>query len=239
MNDIPLEDRVIVALDVPTLDEARAVVEELDGVVSFFKVGLQLQVVGGTELVRWLVDVGKRVFLDYKYHDVENTVREGVKSVAGLGGSLLTVHGVRHVMEAAVEGRGSGDLKIMAVTVLTSLSDADVREMGFRGSVADLVRFRAEGAVEAGCDGVIASGQEAAAIRGLAPRDFLIVTPGIRPAGSERNEQQRAVTPKDAIAAGADYLVVGRPILRAADRAHAAANILAEVAAAVDAITPP
>jgi orotidine-5'-phosphate decarboxylase len=234
MIDIPLEERVIVALDVPTLDEARAVVEELDGVLSFFKIGLQLQVVGGTELVRWLVDAGKRVFLDYKYHDVETTVREGVRRVTELGVSLLTVHGYRHVMEAAVEGRGDGELKIMAVTVLTSLSEADVREMGIQLSVADLVRSRAERAVEAGCDGVIASGQEAAAIRSLAPRDFLIVTPGIRPAGSERNEQQRAVTPKYAIVAGADYLVVGRPILRADDRACAARKIVAEVAAALD-----
>ena len=233
MHPIPLEDRIIVALDVPTYDEARAIVERLDGVVSFFKVGLQLQLVRGAELSRWLLNSGRKVFLDYKYYDIEFQVREAVKRVSEFGVSFLTVHGNRSIMQAAAEGRADADLKILAVTVLTSLSDTDIQDMGFQGPVGDLVLHRARMAVEAGCDGVIASGREAKAIREFAPEDFLIVTPGIRPTGADRHEQKRAVTPKDAIEAGANHLVVGRPIVQADDPAEAARRIRDEVAQAL------
>jgi len=233
MEKIPIEERLIVALDVPGIDEARKLVESLDGVVSFFKIGLALQLVAGLDLVKWLIDKQKKVFLDYKYFDVEETMRQAVSQVASIGVNFLTVHGNKGIIKAAVEGKGESNLKILSVTVLTSLDVSDLQELGFTGSVEELVLHRAKNALEAGCDGVITSGHEAPAIRGICQNGFLIVTPGIRPDGTEIGDQKRHVTPSQAIKAGADYLVVGRPIRSADNPGLAAERILDEMRLAI------
>jgi orotidine-5'-phosphate decarboxylase len=233
MNIIPLEERLIVALDVPTVEEAKKLVKNLEGVVSFFKIGLALQLVAGIDFVQWLIKERKKVFLDYKYFDVEETIRQAVTHVASIGVNFLTVHGNGRIIKAAVEGRGQSDLKILSVTVLTSLDAYDLKDMGFDCSVEELVLHRARKALEAGCDGVIASGHEVRAIRELAQDRLLIVTPGIRPEGTEINDQKRHVTPAQAIKAGADYLVVGRPIRDAKDSRIAAEKILTEMKSAI------
>ena len=210
-----IEERLIVALDVPTVAEARQVVEMLDGVVGFFKIGLQLQFAhGGLAYAEELVADGKRVFLDSKFHDIAETVRRAVESVVAMGVHFLTVHGSTETIRAAAEARADSGLKIFSVTVLTNLDTDDLREMGYTVPVADLVRYRAEQAMAAGVDGVIASGQEAGNIREMAGDRLLIVTPGIRSQGEPRHDQRRVVTPTVAVEAGADYLVVGRPILK-------------------------
>jgi orotidine-5'-phosphate decarboxylase len=234
MRIIPVQERLIVALDVPTIDEARSLIRSLNGVVSFFKIGLQLQLVAGLDLVQELIKEGKKVFLDYKYFDIEETVKLAVANVAKIGVNFLTVHGNSRIIKAAVEGRGNSDLKILSVTVLTSLDGYDIRDLGFECSVEDLVLYRAKKALEAGCDGVIASGQEARAIREIAQDRLLIVTPGIRPGNISVNDQKRSVTPAQAIKAGADYLVVGRPIRSAPDPRREAEKILAEIQSAVE-----
>lgn len=231
---MPGADRLIVALDTADVAAARRLIAALDGVVSFFKVGLQLGLARGAEgLIDEINDAGKQVFLDYKFYDIGETVSRAVTQAVDRGVRFLTVHAVPQVMEAAVRARGEADVKILAVTVLTSLDESDLRAMGHTGAPADLVRLRADQALAAGCDGVIASGQEASAIRGLAgDRPFLVVSPGVRPAGVSRNDQKRVMTPAAAIAAGADYLVVGRPISAADDPRAAAAAISAEIGAA-------
>lgn len=234
MADIQAKDRLIVALDVDNVEDAKELVAKLDGVVSFFKVGLEMQIVAGIEFVRWLLDNDKRVFLDLKFFDVEETVKRAVRKVAALGVSFLTVHGNRRIIQAAVEGRGDSSLQIMGVTVLTCLDAADIQEMGFPCNVEELVMFRAQQAVKAGCDGVIASGREAKALREMAGDKLAIVTPGIRPSGSDTNEHKRAVTPEMAIGAGSDYLVVGRPIKNAPDPKAAAMQIIDEMQKAFD-----
>lgn len=229
MAKIEAKDRLIVALDVDNVDDAKSLVKKLDGVVSFFKVGLEMQIVAGIEFVRWLLDNDKKVFLDLKFFDVEETVKRAVRRVAVLGVSFLTVHGNHRIIQAAVKGRGDSSLEIMAVTVLTCLDAADIQEMGFPCSVEELVMFRAEQAVKAGCDGVIASGREAKALRQMAKDALTIVTPGIRPDGADINEHKRAVTPEMAISAGSDYLVVGRPIKNASDPRSAAIEIIRQM----------
>lgn len=229
MKNIPIDERLIVALDHPNIKEAKDLVNELDGVVSFFKVGLSLQLLAGRDFVEWLIDKGNKVFLDYKYFDIEATIRQAVSHVAKVGVNFLTVHGNHKIIQAAVEGRGDNDLKILSVTVLTSLDAADIRELGFECTVKDLVLYRAQKALEAGCDGVIASGHEVEAISKLTENHLLIVTPGIRPEGTDTNEQKRSVTPAQAIKAGADYLVVGRPIRNAMNPRKAAADIIDEI----------
>lgn len=227
--NIPVEERLIVALDVPSLAEARAVADELHGVVKFFKIGLQLFPLGGVELARELIARGDKVFLDFKFYDIGETVRNGVVSAATIGAQFLTVHGDLEILTSAVAGRGKSDLKILCVTVLTSLDQASLNEMGYSGTVEQLVLHRALIAKQAGCDGVIASAQEAARLRAALGPDMLIITPGIRPAGGEANDQKRVMTPADALAAGADYLVVGRPVIKALDRRKAAQAILSEM----------
>ena len=227
--NIPLEERLIVALDVPSIAEARAVADELRGVVKFFKIGLQLFPLGGVELARELIARGDKLFLDFKFYDIGETVRNAVTSAASIGAQFLTVHGDREILSAAVAGRGKADLKILCVTVLTSLDQAALDEMGYHGGVEQLVLQRALAAKDAGCDGVIASAQEAAKLRAALGPDMLIVTPGIRPAGGDANDQKRVMTPADAINAGADYLVIGRPIVKAPDRRKAALAILQEM----------
>ena len=222
-------ERLIVALDVPSVDEARSMVARLGDAVSFYKIGYQLGFAGGLDYARVLADAGKRVFLDLKLHDIANTVAKGVQSVARLGASFLTVHAYPQTMQAAVAAR-EGDLRILAVTVLTSYNDRDLEAAGYDTSVDALVAARAAQARDIGVDGVVCSAEEAAQLRGIVGAKMFLVTPGIRPAGAERGDQKRIMTPAAAIAAGADYLVVGRPILGAADPKAAALAIVAEIA---------
>ena len=232
------KERLIVALDVSSVDEAWAIINRLEGLVSFFKIGLQLQLSVGLAFVKELIENGNRVFLDYKYFDIEETVQRAVSQVAAIGVSFLTVHGNGPTIRAAVEGRGNSDLKILSVTVLTSLDSVDILDLGFQCEVDELVLYRAKKALEAGCDGVIASGKEAEAIREMAgEQPLLIVTPGIRPETASLDDHKRPVTPAAAISAGADYLVVGRPITAADDPRAAAESILAEMQAAFDAVS--
>jgi orotidine-5'-phosphate decarboxylase len=224
-------DRLIVALDVPSVDAAQSMVASLGDSVSFYKIGYQLAFAGGLDYAPKLVQSGKRVFLDLKLHDIGNTVAAGVKSVARLGASFLTVHAFPQVMRAAVEARESG-LRILAVTVLTSLSDADLAKAGYAATVRELALLRAEQACEIGVDGLVCSPEEVATLRGAVKNKLVLVTPGIRPAGAGGGDQKRIATPADAIKAGADYLVVGRPIVAASDPRAAAEAIVAEIAGA-------
>jgi orotidine-5'-phosphate decarboxylase len=209
---------LIVALDLPTTADATKMAAALDGTVDFFKIGLALQLAPGVEdLIHSLIQSGKRVFLDYKYYDVPETLRKAVSRVAGLGVSFLTVHGSSSLIRGAVEGRGKSGLKLFTVTVLTSMDKDDIAEMGYtRHSVEDLVLFRAGKALEAGCDGVIASGQEAEQIKRLWGNRLLVVTPGIRPGGYPQDDQKRTICHRRH-PGGADYLVIGRPITDVSD----------------------
>lgn len=228
-------DRLIVALDVPTAAEARALVRRIEPAVAFYKIGHELLFGGGLELARELKREGKRVFLDMKLLDISNTVEKATANVARLSVDLLTVHGHdQKTLKAAVTGRGSSSLKLLSVTVMTHLDAADLREQGIAESPAELVVRRARMAQDCGFDGVIASGEEAARIRAATGRDFLIVTPGIRPAGDAKGDQTRVMTPSAALKAGADKLVIGRPITAAADPLAAARAILAEIASVSD-----
>jgi orotidine-5'-phosphate decarboxylase len=226
-------DRLIVALDVPSTGEAEAIIDKLGDAVGFYKVGYQLAFERGLLLAAALVSAGKRVFLDVKLHDIGNTVARGVETVARLGVTFLTVHAYPQTMRAAVEARTGSNLKILAVTVLTSYDDADLAEAGYSVSVEHLVAERAAQAHDMGVDGIVCSAEEAAPLRLIVGADMLLVTPGIRPAGAATGDQKRIMTPSRAIAGGADYLVVGRPIIEAADPKAAAEGIVAEMAAAM------
>jgi orotidine-5'-phosphate decarboxylase len=224
-----MRDRLIVGLDVPTLAEARKVVEELDGVVSFYKIGYQLAFAGGLDLARELAAGGTDVFLDMKLLDIDNTVAKGVENVARMGVSMLTLHAYPKAMRAAVEAaRGTG-LCLLGVTVLTSMDEADMIEAGYEYDPHTLVLRRAEQALAAGMGGVVCSAGEAAAVRKIVGPELAVVTPGIRPAGSDHGDQKRVVTPRDAIRAGASHLVVARPIVASVDRRAAARAILEEM----------
>jgi orotidine-5'-phosphate decarboxylase len=225
-------DRLIVALDTPTVAEARALVTTLGTSVSFYKIGLELVMNGGFDLARGLIADGKRVFLDMKLLDIANTVERATANAAALGVTFLTVHGTdTKTLAAAVKGRGKSPLKLMAVTVLTSLEQADLTEQGIAQTPAGLVMHRARLAQAAGFDGVIASGQEAASLRASVRKDFLVVTPGIRLADGTAGDQARVTTPAQAIANGADYLVVGRPITEAKNPQAAAELVVADMIA--------
>ena len=224
-------DRLIVALDLSSVEAAQAMVAKLGDAVSFYKIGYQLAYAGGLGYVPVLTGAGKRVFLDLKLHDIGNTVAQGVKSVAKSGASFLTVHAYPQTMKAAVEAR-EGNLRILAVTVLTSYDDADLAAAGYDFTVPELVAERAAQARDIGVDGVVCSAEEAAKIRTIVGTKLALVTPGIRPAGADAGDQKRIMTPAKAIAAGADYLVVGRPILAAPDPKAAALAIVAEIARA-------
>ncbi|MCL4236159.1 MAG: orotidine-5'-phosphate decarboxylase [Deltaproteobacteria bacterium] len=232
MNDAA--NRLIVALDFASADAAKALVERLGEVVSFYKVGLELHLVGGTEIVNWLLERGKRVFLDLKYNDIEETVERAVRQAAKLGVSFLTVHGPAKIVRAAVRGRQDADLKILVVTALTSLDNDDMRELGFACAVDDLVLARARRSAEAGCDGVVASGREARAIRESVPRPCLIVTPGIRQPDGAVDDHKRSVDARSAIRDGSDYLVVGRPIRDAVDPRAAAESFVRQIQEGLD-----
>ena len=231
MNAIPRRERLIAALDVPTAGEARHLVEKLGKSVSFYKIGLELSTSGGyLELLDWLVKRGNRVFCDLKLHDIPETVRRAVANLRGRGVSFLTVHADRGVMGAAAKEKG--DIRILAVTVLTSTGPADLAEMGYAGKLEDLVLARAGAAVATGCDGVIASGLEASGVKKKFGAKLLVVTPGIRPTGSDLGDQKRTVDVAQAFRNGADYIVVGRPIRDATDPAAAAEAIQSTIAEA-------
>ena len=231
--NIAASDRLIVALDLPSVVAADAMIARLGEAVNFYKIGYQLGFAGGLPLVRRLADQGKKVFVDLKLHDIGNTVARGVESVAALGATFLTVHAYPQTMKAAVEARAGSGLKILAVTVLTSYDDGDLHAAGYRLGVSDLVEARAQQAQVLGVDGLVCSPEEAAALRKIVGHQMNLVTPGIRPAGASAGDQKRIMTPARAIAAGADYLVVGRPVLEAADPRAAADGIQAEIAQAL------
>ena len=222
-------ERLIVALDLPSVQTAQAMVARLGDAVSFYKIGYQLAYAGGLPFARTLADAGKQVFLDLKLHDIGNTVAEGVKSVSRLGAAFLTVHAYPQTMKAAVQAR-AGRLQILAVTVLTSYDDRDLVAAGYGAGVRATAAMRAKNALEIGIDGLVCSPEEAANLRDIVGNDMLLVTPGIRPAGGDMGDQKRVATPAAAIAAGADYLVVGRPIVAADDPRAAAQAIVAEIA---------
>ena len=232
MTHDALRDRLIVGLDVPTVAEAQKAVRELGDSVSFYKVGYQLVFAGGLEFARDLAAEGKKVFLDMKLLDIDNTVAKGVENVARMGMTMLTLHAYPKAMRAAVEAaRGSG-LCLLGVTVLTSMDAADLAEAGYADDPQTLVARRARQAREAGMGGIVCSAAEAKAVREIVGPDMAVVTPGIRPAGADHGDQKRVVTPADAIRNGSSHLVVGRPIVGAVDRQGAARAILAEMGAA-------
>lgn len=225
-------ERLILALDVPTVAEAEAVVAETCGAVGVYKIGLQLAFTGGIDLARRLKEAGERVFLDVKLHDIANTVESATRAIAGLAVDFITVHAYPQTMRAAVAGRGDAPTAILAVTVLTSMDDTDLAAAGYRAGVAETVMARAQQAAEAGIDGLVCSPREAADLGARVP-GLLRVTPGIRPAAGTADDQKRVTTPAEAVAAGADLIVVGRPILAARNRRAAAEAIVAEIAGAV------
>src|SRR4051795_6295113 len=227
------KDRLIVALDLPGVAEAEALVARLGDSVTFYKIGYQLAYAGGLSMVSRLTGAGKKVFADLKMHDIGNTVARGVESVAKLGATFLTVHAYPQTMKAAVEARAGSPLKILAVTVLTSYDDGDLHAAGYRLSVSDLVEARVQQAQVLGVEGLVCSPEEAASLRKIVGHRMALVTPGVRPAGAAAGDQKRVMTPARAITAGADYLVVGRPILEAPDPKAAADVIVAEIAQAV------
>lgn len=221
--------RLIVGLDVPSVAEAERAVRELEGIVSCYKIGYQLAFAGGLDLARELASGGTSIFLDMKLLDIDHTVARGVESIVRMGVAMLTLHAYPKAMRAAVEAARGSPLCLLAVTVLTSMDEHDLIEAGYEYDPHTLVLRRAEQALAAGMGGVVCSAGEAAAVRRIVGPDLAVVTPGIRPAGSDAGDQKRVMTPGDAIRAGASHLVVARPIVAAVDRAAAATAILAEM----------
>lgn len=221
-----LRDRVIIALDLPDIAAAGGMVERLGDAGRFYKIGYELAFVGGIELARTLIAAGKHVFLDLKLHDIPNTIQKGVSQIAGLGARFLTVHAYPQTMHAAAKGAAGSSLSVLGVSVLTSMDDADLAEAGYARPVAEMVPLRARQAMEAGIGGLVCSAADIGVVRAAVGPDLLLVTPGIRPAGDAVGDQKRIMTPQDAIRAGADHLVIGRPITAAADPAGALARIL-------------
>lgn len=238
MDVSSVRDRLIVGLDVPDVIAAEKIVEELGDTVSFYKIGYQLVFSqtaqgGGLDFASRLLSMGKKVFLDVKLLDIDNTIAKGVENIAKRGVTMMTLHAYPKAMRAAVEAAKGSDLCLLGVTVLTSMDQADMLEAGYTMSPEELVLRRAQQARDAGMGGIVASAAESAAIRKIVGPDMAIVTPGIRPAGSEAGDQKRVMTPADALRAGSSHLVVARPIVDAADRKAAAQSILEEMAAAV------
>ena len=232
MANISSRDRLIVALDLANAKAAEAMVAELGDTVSFYKIGLELTYGGGIGLAQDLIKSGKQVFLDLKFHDIPNTVARATEQVAEIGATFLTVHAFPQTMKAAVGALGGSKMKILAVTVMTSYDDDDLREAGYALRVPELVGRRAQQAKAAGIHGLILSAEEVKAMRGIVGPDMRLVTPGIRPAGAAIGDQKRVMTPAEAISAGADHLVVGRPVTQAKDPKAAAKAIVAEIAGA-------
>lgn len=224
-----LNDKLIVALDVPTVKLAEDLIKTLGDTITFYKIGHQLAYNGGLELARDLVKSGKKIFLDLKLLDIENTVAHAVENILKLNVDMLTIHAYPGAMKAAAEAAKGSDLSLLAVTVLTSMDDSDLKLAGYNISLSDLVLKRCELAKKLGMDGVVASAWETLWIRSLLGPDFTIVTPGIRPKSFDHGDQKRTATPAEAINVGSDYLVVGRPIIQAADPAKVALDILEEI----------
>jgi orotidine-5'-phosphate decarboxylase len=222
-------ERLIVALDVPSVAAAEAMVARLGESVWFYKIGYQLAFAGGLSFAAGLIAAGKQVFLDLKLHDIGNTVAKGVESVAELGATFLTVHAYPQTMKAAAEAKRGSRLRILAVTVLTSYDDADLAAAGYELTVRELAAARAAQARDIGVDGLVCSAEEAPSLRDIVGNGMVLVTPGIRPAGTATGDQKRIMTPAAAIKAGADYLVVGRPVVEAGDPRAAADAIVAEI----------
>ncbi|PRH84136.1 orotidine-5'-phosphate decarboxylase [Labrys okinawensis] len=227
---------MICGLDVDSVAKAEALVTRLGDSVTFYKIGYQLVFNGGLPFAQDLARSGKKIFLDMKLHDIGNTVTKAVEAIAGMGMTFLTVHAFPQTMRAAVEGARGSDLKILAVTVMTSYDDADLAEAGYRQSVSELVAQRVAQAMSIGVPGLILSPEEAVSTRNKVGDSMLLVTPGVRPAGSDSGDQKRVMTPGDAIRAGADHLVVARPIVAAPDPKAAAEAIQAEIAAAAESV---
>ena len=223
------QNHIIVALDVDSAAEARALVARLGDRIGFYKVGMELYAAAGMEFVRELLDQGKDVFLDQKYYDIGETVKRAVRVAASSGVRFLTVHGSSQVMRAAIEGRGDARTKLLAVTVLTSFDQQDLADMGYDCAIADLVSLRVRKAMAAGMDGLVCSPLEAATVRAQAGPQAILVTPGVRSGGAAKGDQKRVATPLQAIRDGADYLVIGRQITRAADPAAEVDRILMEL----------
>jgi len=222
-------DQLIVGLDVPTVERAAAIVEQLGDAVNFYKIGYQLVFAGGLEFARDIIADGKRVFLDMKLLDIDNTVARGVENIARMNVSMLTIHAYPKAMRAAVAAARGSDLCLLGVTVLTSMDAADLTEAGYDSDPAALVARRARQAVDSGMGGIVCSAAEAATVRAIAGPDMAVVTPGIRPSGADHGDQKRVVTPGDALLNGASHLVVARPIVAADDPRLAANAILAEM----------
>lgn len=237
MESINARDRLIFALDVPSVADADRLLDRLEGQITFVKIGLELYTAAGPDMIARARARGMRVFLDLKFLDIEETVRRATARVAAMGVEFLTIHANRKALTAAVQGREGSALKLLAVTVLTNFDSHDLREMGIQRTVRDLVTARAMLASEVGCDGVVASGEEPAAIRQTVGPQLVIVTPGVRPAGKGVDDHARATTPTQTIAAGADYLVIGRPIRDAADPVATVTEIVREMQTAFDART--
>ncbi len=231
INDIPARDRLIFALDVPDCDRARRLAEELGDAVTFYKLGLELMMSGGYfELLEWMLQRGKKVFADLKFFDIPATVGAAVRQLRDRGASFVTVHGNQSIMEAAAANKGDS-LKVLAVTVLTSLDRGDLDDLGFQCDVKDLVLSRARRALAAGCDGVISSGLEVPELRRHVDGRLVVVTPGIRPVDNDTaGDQKRVVSVEEAFSRGADYIVVGRPIRDVASPREAAESIQATIA---------
>ncbi len=232
MTDIatrPERNPIIVALDLESASEARGVVAKLGLSGGFYKVGMELYAAAGMDYVRELIAEGKQVFLDMKFYDIGETVKRAVARVAETPVRFLTVHGSGAVMQAALEGRGQAPLQLLAVTVLTSFDKEDIADMGYPCEVADLVSLRVRKAMACGLDGVVASPQDAAAVRAIAGPQAILVTPGVRSAGAARGDQKRVATPAEAMEAGANYLVMGRQIIRAQDPAGEMRRVLDEI----------
>ena len=224
---------IIIALDVESAQEARGIVERIGGAVDTYKVGMELYAAAGMDFVRELTGSGKQVFLDMKFYDIGETVKRAVAQVARAGVRFLTVHGSGSVMRAAVEGKGAAPLQLLAVTVLTSFDQSDLADLGYPCTLADLVELRVRKAMECGIDGIVCSPLEAARVRAIAGPSAVLVTPGVRSAGSGKGDQKRVATPAEAIAAGANYLVIGRQVTRAADPAAEVARIIEEIRGSV------
>lgn len=226
-----IRDRIIVALDVPHLQAARALVTTLGDDATFYKIGYELAFIGGLDLARDLIAAGRHVFIDLKLHDIPNTIEKGVGQIATMGARFLTVHAYPQTLAAAVKGATGSTLGILGVSVMTSMNDADLAEAGYCLTVENLVVLRAKQAMAAGATGLICSAGDIANVRAAVGDKLKLITPGIRPAGSDVGDQKRVMTPGEAIRAGADHLVIGRPISAAANPSGALKSILAEISA--------
>ena len=226
-------DPIIIALDFPNARQARALVEQLDGSVNFYKVGMELYAAEGMQFVRELIDAGRQVFLDLKLYDIGETVKRATARIAETGVRFLTVHGSNAVMKAAVEGRGASKLQLLAVTVLTSFDQEDLADLGYECSISDLVALRVRKALTAGIDGIVCSPRDAGAVRHIAGSNTIVVTPGVRSQTAPAGDQKRVATPREAVQAGADYVVIGREATRAKDPQSEVHRILSEIACPV------